>query len=139
MALTRWDRFGLDLPERWRRWLDFDAESQGWLRVEEVHENGSLVIRVEIPGVAPEKDDDVSVDDGMLRVSAKREERTEHKDKDAYRSEFHYGELSRNLTLPPGVDKSAVRANYKDGILEVRLPWPTEQEPSTTKVPVSHS
>ncbi len=139
MALTRWDRFGLDLPERWRRWLDLDAESQGWLRVEEVHEDGDLVIRVEVPGVDPEKDVDVSVDDGMLRVSAKREERTEHKDKDAYRSEFHYGEFSRNLTLPPGVDKGAVKANYKDGILEVRLPWPTEQESATTKVPVSHS
>jgi HSP20 family protein len=139
MALTRWERFGLDLPDRWRRWLDFDGEDQAWLRVEELHEDGTLVIRAEMPGIDPDKDVDVSLTDGMLRISAKREERSEDKKKDAYRSEFRYGEFSRTLPMPPGVDRDSVKANYKDGILEVRMPWPEEKESGVTKVPVAHS
>ncbi len=138
MALTRWEPFGLDWwPERWRRWLDLDLERQGWLRVEEIHEDDSYVIRAEVPGVDPEKDIDVSVSDGMLHISAKREERTERKDKATYRSEFRYGEFSRDLALPSGVDTDAVKASYRDGILEVRIPWPKQPEKASTKIPIS--
>jgi HSP20 family protein len=149
MALTKWEpfgldwpgrrRLGLDWPERWRRWLDFEAESEKWLRVEQVKEDGTLVIRAEIPGIDPDKDVEVNVNDSVLHISAKREERSEKKDKASYSSEFRYGEFSRDLELPPGVDKDAVKAEYKDGILEVRIPWPAEVEKKTTKVPVSRS
>lgn len=139
MSMTRSERFGLDWPAQWRRWLERESESAGWLRVEEVHEGNTLVVRAEMPGIDPEKDVDVSVTDGMLHISAKREERTEHKGKGSYRSEFRYGQLSRDLVLPPGVDKNSVKADYKDGILEVRIPWPAESEPTPTKVPVNRS
>jgi len=139
MALTRWDRFGIDLPERWRRRLDLDAEQAGWLRVEERHEDGALIIGVEIPGVDPEKDVDVSVADGLLSISAKREERSKDEQKGQYRSEFRYGEFTRRLRLPSGVDKDSVSAQYKDGILEVKIPWPAEPEGRSTKVPVARS
>lgn len=139
MALTRWDWSGLDWPAQWRRWRDREAGAPDWLRVEEVHEDGTLVVRAEIPGIDPDKDVNVSVTDGMLNISAKREERTEYKGKDSYRSEFHYGNFSRRLALPPGVAKDAVKANYKDGILEVRIPWPSEVETGSTTVPVSRS
>jgi len=139
MALTRWDRFGVDLPERWRRWLYLDEEPEGWLCVEEVHEDGALVIRVEVPGVDPDKDVDVSVADHTLRITAKREERTEDKKKGGYRSEFRYGEFQRTLPLPVGVDRDSVKAEYKDGILEVRVPWPAEQESGSTKVPIART
>ena len=139
MALTRWDHFGVDLPERWRRWLWFDEEPQGWLRVEEVHEDNALVIKVEIPGIDPEKDVDVNVTDHTLRISAKREERSEDTKKDGYRSEFRYGEFRRSLALPTGVDRDSVQAEYKDGILEVRVPWPAEPEPGSTKVQVARA
>jgi len=137
MALTKWRRFDLDWPERWHTLFDLDTRDQ-WLRVEEVHENGDLVVRAELPGVDPEKDVEVSVSDGVLHISAKRQERSEEKDKDTYRSEFRYGEFTRDLVLPRGVDKGTVKADYKDGILEVRIPWPVEPEP-TTKVPIGRS
>ena len=75
----------------------------------------------------------------MLHISAKREERTEHKDKGAYRSEFRYGQFSRDIALPAGLDKDAVKAEYKDGILEVRIPWPTEPASTSTKVAITRS
>jgi HSP20 family protein len=61
--------------------LDFDAESEGWMKVEEVQEDGTLVVWAELPGLDPDKDVDVSVSDGVLHISAKREERNEKKDK----------------------------------------------------------
>ena len=140
MVLSTWDYLGLR-PERWQRWFDLDVTPEGWLRVEEIHEEGTLVVRVELPGVDPDKDLDVLVTDGVLHISAKREEHTEHKDKGktGYRSEFRYGEFSRDLALPTGVDKDAVNAAYKDGILEVRIPWPAEPGATSTKVPISRS
>jgi HSP20 family protein len=139
MALTRWERFGGDLPDRWRRWFEYGPESEGWLRVEELHEDGTLIVRAELPGVDPEKDVDVSVRDGVLHISAKREERNEHKDKGNYRSEFRYGSFSREFPLPNAVDKEAVKATYKDGILEVRVPWASEPDGPSTKVPIARS
>lgn len=136
MALTRWERFGLDRPERLRRWFE---EPDGWLRVEEIHEEGTLVVRAELPGIDPDKDLDVSVSDEILHISAKREEKSEHKGRQGYRSEFRYGEFSRNLALPSGIDANAIKASYKGGILEVRIPWPGEPEMPTTKVSISRS
>jgi HSP20 family protein len=139
MALTRWEPLGLEWPERWRRWLDFDATSEGWMRVEEVREDGTLVVRAELPGVDPEKDVDVSVADGVLHISAKREQRDEKKSNGNYRSEFRYGEFSRDLALPTGVDPGALTATYKDGILEVRVPWADDAKTTPIKVPINQS
>lgn len=136
MPLTRWEPLGLEWPERWRKWFDFDSEVEGMLRIEETREDGNLLIRAELPGVDPDKDVDISVTEGVLHISAKREEHKEKKDKRLYRSEFRYGEFSRDLTLPSGVDPTSIDAQYHDGILEVRVPWPKEPELTSTKVPV---
>lgn len=133
MALQRWERFGFDRPERFRRWFDLGLEPEGWLRVEEIREDGALVIRAELPGVDPDKDVEVSVSEGVLHISAKREDKREQRGKGGYRSEFRYGEFFRNLPLPSGVEPDAVAATYHDGILEVRVPWSEEEEVSSAK------
>jgi len=139
MALKVFEPLEIDFPDRWRRWLDLDTEADRWLRIEELHEHGEMVIRAELPGIDPDKDVEITVSQGVLHISAKREESTEMKDKEKgiYRSEFRYGMFSRDFVLPTGVDHRAVWATYKDGILEVRMPWVDESKPSTTRVPVS--
>jgi HSP20 family protein len=109
------------------------------MKVEESREDGELVVRAELPGVDPEKDVEVSVSDGVLHISAKREERKETKGKRSYRSEFRYGQLSRDLMLPTEVDPGEVDAKYKDGILEIRVPCKDEEPVKSTKVPISRS
>lgn len=130
---------GFPLPERWRRWLEFDADRDGWLRMEEFHEDDTLVLRSEIPGIDPDRDVEISVEDGALSICAHRELTSEQKDKEGFRSEFRYGELSRILPLPPGVTAADVKATYGDGILEVRVPLPGEPEPEKTTVPVTRT
>ena len=70
-------------------------------------------------------------------VAGKREEQ-KSEEKGAYRSEFRYGSFSRSLTLPAGADPDAVKASYKDGVLEVRV-HVDEVQSKGAKVPVEHA
>jgi HSP20 family protein len=143
MALMRRDRFDFpDLfqtgfPELFRRFTDLDPQA-GWMRVERFTEDGTLVVRAELPDIDPEKDLELTVANGVLHISAHREEQTETKEKDFYRTEFRYGSFVRDIPLPEGTSDQDIAANYKDGILEVRVPLPEEPKGSATKVPVAH-
>ncbi|MGO8826501.1 MAG: Hsp20/alpha crystallin family protein [Acidimicrobiales bacterium] len=139
MALTRWEPFALDLPDRWKKFFDFAPDGENWMRVEEIHEGDTLVVRAELPGVDPDKDVDISVSDGVLHIEGRREESTEDKKEGSYRSEFRYGKFSRDLALPKGVESKQVKATYRDGILEVRIPWPVTKAQAPERVAISRS
>jgi HSP20 family protein len=108
------------------------------IHLEEFVDNDTCVIRAELPGIDPDKDVEITVADGVLDLRAHREERTEDKRPDGYRSEFHYGSFRRAIRLPKGMKEEDVKATYKDGILEVRVPI-GELTPAPTKIPVEHS
>jgi HSP20 family protein len=110
----------------------FDADRI--MRCEEYAEPGRLVVRAELPGVDPDKDVQVTVERGMLRIEAHRRE--EHKDR--RRSEFFYGEMIRTLLLPTGVDAKGITATYRDGILEVVVPL-AQPAGATTSIPVTRT
>ena len=141
MTLMRRERMGLEWtwPERWRRMFDLDADLGGWLRVEEFQDGDTRVVRAELPEIDPDKDVEVTVSDGMLHIRAHRTARSEHKDKDGYRSEFRYGSFERDVLLPSGVEETAVAASYKDGVLEIRVPMPPAPKETGTKVTVTRS
>jgi len=105
------------------------------LHLEQFVEDGTCVIRAELPGLDPEKDVEITVQSGVLTIAAHREEREEEKRPDGYRSEFHYGSFHRAIRLPEGVTDADIAAAYKDGILEVRLPLKEPVE-DAVRVPV---
>ena len=107
------------------------------MKVEEFVEDGTVVIRAELPGIDPDEDVDITVADGILHVTATREERSEEDRPDGYRTEFHYGRLERHIRLPEGTKVDDITASYTDGILEVRVPAPTEIETPATKVAIT--
>lgn len=108
------------------------------MRLEEFVEGDSCVIRAELPDLDPDKDVEISITDGVLHVRAHREQRSEEKRGDGYRTEFHYGSLQRNIRLPDGISAADVTATYKDGILEVRVPMPkAAAAPEPTKIAVT--
>lgn len=137
-TLTRRERGEFDVPDLWRRFFETLREPDGWLRVEEQRDGDDLVVRFEIPGVDPEHDIELTVLDGIMHIRARREERSEHDEQGGFRSEFRYGSFVRNLALPPGEDANDIRASYKDGILEVRIPARSEQKPEAKHIPVTH-
>ncbi|MFJ9445753.1 Hsp20/alpha crystallin family protein [Kitasatospora sp. NPDC101235] len=88
------------------------------IRIEESVADGIYQLKAELPGVDPDKDISISVDDGMLTVQA---ERAEEK-KDEQHSEFRYGSFSRSVRLPAGVRDEDVTASYDRGVLTIRAP-----------------
>jgi HSP20 family protein len=132
--IMRWG--GADITEPFRRFLEGDMASS-WLRVEEYRDAGSMVVKAEVPGIDPEKDVDIELVGNDLRINVRHEEKSEHKDKEAYRSEFRYGTFSRSVSLPGPVSESDIRATYSDGILEVRIPLPENAGTTSRKIPVS--
>lgn len=104
--------------------LDVLGENALAMRMEEFVDDDTYVVRAELPGVDPDRDVEITVDDGVLTISAeRREEKTEGEEGAAgYRSEFRYGSYRRSLALPVGVTPADVTATYADGILEVRVP-----------------
>ncbi len=93
-----------------------------------VESDEELVLRADLPGV--DKDDvSIEVKDNVLTVSGERKTESEDKGEGYYRIERAFGSFSRALTLPEGVDSEAVKADFKDGVLEVRIPKPEERQP----------
>ncbi|WP_258805752.1 Hsp20/alpha crystallin family protein [Pseudarthrobacter sp. NS4] len=133
--LLRWS--GVDIADPVRRFLEGEARS--WLRVEEYREGDSMVVKAEVPGIDPGKDVDITLTGDELRIDVRHEEKSEHKDKSGYRSEFRYGTFSRTVALPGAVKEEDIRASYTDGILEVRIPVSEQQERPSRKIPITHS
>ncbi|MFS0716504.1 Hsp20/alpha crystallin family protein [Arthrobacter sp. 1P04PC] len=122
-----------DMLEPVRRFLDGDLSMTPSMKVEQFQDGSTLVVRAEVPGIDQDEDVDVSVSDGMLHIRAEREEKSEHKSKNGYRSEFRYGSFSRSVALPAGAKEEDITATYKDGVLEVRAPAPVTAPAEASK------
>ena len=132
------DRFFEDWPDFFRRpMLLWPEREAGLMRVEEFTEDGTLVVRVELAGIDPEKDVDVSVHGDMLHIGAERREEEKTEGRDYVRREVRYGSFHRDLPLPKGTSEADVKATYKDGMLEVRVPTAQAEVTVAKKVPVT--
>jgi HSP20 family protein len=143
MQPSRWS----DAFDRWlaewpalRLWPELREIGQGpdLLRVEEFTEGDELVVRAEMPGIDPDKDVHITVTDHTLHVRAERRQESKTEEQGAYRSEFRYGSFARAIPLPPGATDKDVKATYRDGILEVRIPVDRARA-EATKVPVQRA
>jgi HSP20 family protein len=144
MALVRFEpiRELTALQNEMGRWMNVLAGgtptpgngSSTWLPAVDVWETDSeLVLSFDLPGI-PEDKITVELDDNVLTVSGERERTQEHSSERFYRFERRYGTFSRSVTLPAGVTDNDITANYKDGVLEVRVPKPEEQKPKRIHV-----
>lgn len=93
--------------------------------VESFIKDGMLVVRVDLPGVDP-KEIEVSMAEDTLIIRGQRKSSEEVKEKDYRYKETYYGRFERSLALPKGVDGDTIKANYRDGVLEVSMPLPVE-------------
>ena len=131
-----------DMFDRWPErfgwpWLWKPEAFEDVLRVEEYQEDGTLVVRAEMAGIDPEKDVEVTVSDGVLHISAERQEEEETEGKHFHRRELRYGSFRRDLPLPAGCSEDDVKASYKDGILEIRVPAPGAETKAATKISIT--
>ncbi|MHB1238397.1 MAG: Hsp20/alpha crystallin family protein [Gallionella sp.] len=96
----------------------------------------AYMIKGEIPGVDKENVK-VTIEDGMVSISGERKQEKEEKDKKFHRIERSYGSFMRSFRLPDNVDESAVKAEFKDGMINVTLPKSGKAKAKLINVAVS--
>ena len=94
--------------------------------IDVIRDDRNLVIRADVPGINPEEVK-VEVEDGILTVSGDTRRRKRSRTR-ALRRERRYGSFSRSMALPAGVEAKKIKAETRDGIVEVTIPLPKEPE-----------
>jgi HSP20 family protein len=93
------------------------------IRFEDKVSDKEYVLRAELPGLEPDKDVQITTLHGVLTVKAERRE----EEKGLNRTEFRYGALQRSIRLPANADEKAIKATYRNGILEITVPLTAPQ------------
>jgi HSP20 family protein len=80
-----------------------------------------IIVTTDIPGVKKE-DISITVDNSVLEINASREELTEDEKKDYWKKERICTQFYRSVHLPASVNEENIKASFKDGVLEIKLP-----------------
>jgi HSP20 family protein len=112
-------------------------EETSWLpRLDMYEKNDQLIVRIDLPGMKKE-DTQVSLDDGDLVIRGESKAESEVKEEDYYRLERTAGRFYRRVALPFEAKSDKIEANFKDGVLEVRIPKPpAEKKPEPQAIPI---
>jgi len=149
MPIVRWtdpfrefaqiqDRLNRAFSDAYGRSDEGLLSSGAWMPPVDIYQNGEheLVLRAELPDMTRE-DIDVTVDNGTLTIKGEKKLPPELKEEQFHRIERRYGTFSRSFSLPPTVDPGRVGAEYKNGVLTVKLPMREEARPRQIKVDVA--
>ena len=147
MSLVRWDPFREleDFSKNMNRVFSRTAPSTNgreamvnadWAPVVDISEtNEEFLIKAELPEMKKE-DVKVTVENGVLSIAGERKAEKEEKGKRYHRIERSYGQFLRSFSLPENVTEAGVRAEYKDGILQVHLMKSAAPKPKAIDVKV---
>jgi HSP20 family protein len=147
MAITRFDPYRefATLQDRMNRLFgnvylsDEDVAARGsWVPPVDIFETDShdMVIKAELPDMSRE-DIEVTVENNTLTLRGTKKPPVEVKEDHYRRIERNYGAFSRSFTLPNTVNAAKVSAEYKNGVLTVKLPFREEARPRTINVEVA--
>lgn len=128
MTIVRWDPF-----------RDFGFTSGNtWVPPVDIYQTGEheLVLKAELPDLSREEID-VTVENFVLTLKGEKKLAPEVKEEQFHHIERSYGSFSRSFSLPRTVDASKVAADYKNGVLTVRLPLREEAKPRQIRVDVA--
>lgn len=141
-TLVRWDPFReiTTLQNEMSRLLNTFNGNGGnggmrpWMPAVDVWENDSeIVYAFDLPGIS---EDDIAIEyeDGSLTVSGQRERTQEVSEDRLYRYERRFGSFTRTIGLRQGVGEDAIKADYRDGVLEIRVAKPEQPEPRRIQI-----
>jgi HSP20 family protein len=145
MALVRYDPFKelRRFQDEVNRWFDGgqayqqQGESFGWAPAVDIYEDAEgVTLKFDLPEVDP-KDVDVRLEDGTLTIRGERKLAKEEKKENYHRIERSYGAFARSFSLPATFDFEKVRAESKNGVLNVFLPKRAEAKPKSIQVKIN--
>jgi HSP20 family protein len=94
-----------------------------------------IIVSAELPGVE-EKDIEVTLVGDVLTIKGEKKTEREEKNDDSSYTERHYGSFARSLRLPFEVKDEKVDAQFKKGVLTVRVPKPAEVQEAVRRIEV---
>jgi HSP20 family protein len=124
---------------RWDPIRDFGfATANTWVPPVDIYQSGDqeVVLKAELPDMARE-DIDITVENFVLTIKGEKKFSNEVKEGEYQHVERRYGTFSRSFSLPQTVDAGKVAAEYKNGVLTVRLPLREEAKPRQIKIDVA--
>ena len=114
--------------------LENGQTTQTWVPAVDVWEtDNELVYAFDLPGI-PQDKINVELEDGSLTVTAERERTQEASNDRFYRFERRFGTFTRTIGLPQGVNEENIRAEFRDGVLEIHVPKPEQAKPRRIEV-----
>ncbi len=120
-------------PERW--WPAETGMTMRMLAVDVYEEKDDVILKAEIPGLSKE-DISVQVTDSTLMIKGEKKREEEVKEDDYYRCERFFGSFTRAVALPCDVKADQVKASFKNGVLEVRMPKTEEAKKKAVTVKI---
>jgi len=131
------DRMNRLLGEVYRPGEDDVMRRGTWVPPVDIYDSGNheLVIKAEVPDMS--KDEiEITVENNSLTLRGEKKMDSSIKDECCHRIERTYGAFSRSFSLPPTVDTTKVSADYKNGVLTIKLPLREEAKPKQIQVQV---
>jgi HSP20 family protein len=121
-------------------WLSRFGETDPWagayLAPVNIHEEDNrMVVSAELPGVK-ESDIEVTVRKDTVRIAGEKKQEAETKEENFYRVESSYGRFDRLIDLPAEVDEDKAEAEFKNGVLTVRMPKTEDSTARAKKIPI---
>jgi HSP20 family protein len=113
----------------------FTRDGNNWTPAVDIKENDTDIrIDLELPGLKPE-DVEITAENGLLSIRGeKRSERKEGEEGRYHVVERSYGTFMRTFTLPQGVDENQIQAEFKDGVLSIRIPKTALPQPKRIQI-----
>jgi HSP20 family protein len=141
MAIVRWEplRELAALQNEMGRFLgsafgEGNGQQRAWVPAVDVWEtDDEIVYAFDVPGI-PEDKISVELEDNALTVSGERERTDEVSNDRFYRFERRFGSFSRTIGLPQNVSEDQIKADYREGVLEVRVAKPQTPKPKRIQV-----
>jgi HSP20 family protein len=110
-----------------------EVEGADWYPAADVYEDeAEYTVAVDLPGI-DRAALDISVDDGRLTIKGNRAEQ----DSIRHRAECPRGKFLRTFSVPASVAQDGIKAGYKDGVLQVRLPKRPDRKAQRVEIKIS--
>lgn len=148
MTLVKWDpfrdverlqnRINLMFEDCFGRTRNQDDDSSlcAWRPAVDIYEtDNGIVLAAELPGIGKENIA-VEVKDNILTLKGERKIGPEVKAENFYRRERCYGTFQRSFTLQQNIQPNLIKATFKDGVLQIEIPKPKEEQPKQITVTV---
>ena len=154
MAMERWRPFALSTTDRWEPFRVSDIQNEvnrlfdnffgrpasttgrAWVPPVDMYATkDDVVLTLELPGVS-EKDVNVSITGDLLTVKGERRFEHQANEQELLHVERTYGKFERLVQLPMAVQADRVKATYRDGVLEIKLPKAEELKPKEIKIDI---